>query len=228
MVTHASLTAVLDHYLAGDWRADVSLITGDLSQDDDIGAYQHARQVLGRLGLPVYCLPGNHDDRRQMQEAMAALPFHYCEPYESSNWLIANIDSCVDGVAGGRVSPEELARLDGIIRDTSAAHVMVCLHHPPVAMGSAWLDTVGLEDGKPFLDRLEAYGRVRIVAFGHVHQDYDLDHGSIRVISTPSTCRQFARGSERFAVDDLPPAYRRFYLYPDGRFEHELIWVNYA
>lgn len=227
-MTYASLKAVLENYLAGDWRADVALMTGDLIQDDSDGAYEHFRQLLGRLRLPVYCLPGNHDIRAKMREVLAKPPFHYLTAYESHNWLIANIDSCVDGLAGGRITGPEFARLDKIIRKTAAAHIMVCLHHPPVPMGSTWLDTVGLEDGAAFLRRLEAYGNVRIVAFGHVHQDYSIDHGSIRVVATPSTCRQFERGSECFAVDELPPAYRRFYLYPDGHFDNKLVWVNDA
>jgi Icc protein len=222
------LTAVLEHFLASGWRADVVLVTGDLIQDGRDVAYEYFRQLLGQLALPVYCLPGNHDVRKQMRLALADPPFDYCAPYESHNWLIANIDSCIDGSAGGGITRQEYARLNTIIRDTTAAHVMVCLHHPPVPMGSAWLDTVRLEGGDAFLRRLEEYGRVRIVAFGHVHQDYDVNHGSINVIATPSTCRQFEPGSERFAVDTLPPAYRRFCLYPDGHFSNELIWVNSA
>ena len=93
-------------------------------------------------------------------------------------------------------------------------------------MAAPGLDTVGLDDGEAFLDRIASSGRVRSAIFGHVHQAYDEVHNGIRVIATPSTCRQFKPGSEDFAVDHNPPAYRRIELHPDGRFETELIWVE--
>jgi len=161
-----------------------------------------------------------------MQESLAGPPFHYCEPVESGDWLIIGLDSCVAGEAGGEVSDRELARMDSEIAASQAPHVMICLHHPPVAMGSAWLDSVGMSNGDELLHRMAASGRVRLAVFGHVHQPYDDVHAGISIIGTPSTCRQFAQGSDVFAVDDNPPAYRQISLYTDGSFGHELVWVN--
>ena len=62
--------------------------------------------------------------------------------------------------------------------------------------------------------------------FGHAHQPYDAEHYGIRVLGTPSTCRQFMPGSEDFAVDDCPPAYRRITLHSDGSMDNELILVD--
>jgi Icc protein len=225
-VTYESLQAVLDHYLAANWRADIVVVTGDVIQDDSAEAYSHFRDLLTRLGLPVYCLPGNHDVRPLMQQALGTAPFYYCEPVEAGDWLIANIDSCETGAVGGRVTSNELRSLDELIARTSAAHVMVCLHHPPALMGSRWLDSVGLQDKGAFLESVGRSGKVRLIIFGHVHQAYEASHDGMRIIGTPSTCRQFAQGSDEFAVDDNPPAYRRISLYTDGRFEHDLIWVT--
>ena len=227
-VTYASLQAVLQHYQDGDWRADIAVVTGDLIQDDSAQAYVHFRKLLETLQLPVYCLPGNHDVRALMRDALAEPPFFYCASTEYAGWLIACIDSCVTGVAGGEISPAEYERLEQLIAASNAEHVMVCLHHPPVAMNSKWLDTVGLADGDEFLQRTRAPGKVRLAIFGHVHQEYEADHGGIRIIATPSTCRQFARGSEEFAVDDNPPAYRRITLMDGGDFDTELVWVDAA
>jgi Icc protein len=132
----------------------------------------------------------------------------------------------VTGRAGGHIEADELARMEQEIAGASAANVMVCLHHPPVDMGSKWLDSVGLDNGDEFIARAAASGKVRLAIFGHVHQPYDAEHEGMRIVGTPSTCRQFAQGSDDFAVDDNPPAYRRISLYADGRFDHELIWLN--
>ena len=103
---------------------------------------------------------------------------------------------------------------------------MVCLHHPPVLMRSRWLDSVGLENREELLQRVGVSGKVRLVVFGHVHQPYDAEHDGIRIVGTPSTCRQFKQRSTLFAVDDNPPAYRRIRLLDDGSIENELVWLT--
>ncbi len=225
-VTYSSLRAVIDHSRDGDWRADLVVVTGDLIHDDSQGAYDHFCQLLGALELSVHCVPGNHDIRELMQAALADAPFHYCDSVTAGDWLITGIDSCISGQAGGHLPAAELQRLDDAIAASDAANVMVCLHHPPVPMGSKWLDTVGLDNGDEFLERIAASGKVRLAIFGHVHQAYEADHVGIRIIATPSTCRQFEQGSEDFAVDENPPAYRRISLYADGRHENELVWLT--
>lgn len=225
-MTYASLCSVLDHYRDNDWRADLVVVTGDLVQDDSVGAYEHFCQLLASLQLPVYCVPGNHDVRALMRDALAEPPFYYCASAAAGNWLITGIDSCVTDHAGGHLEAAELARLDDEISRSSADNVMVCLHHPPVRMGSRWLDTVGLDNGAEFIERIAASGKVRLAIFGHVHQPYDAEHGGVSIVGTPSTCRQFAQGSDDFAVDDNPPAYRRISLYADGKYDHELVWLT--
>lgn len=227
-VTQASLRAVLEHYQNGDWRADIVMVTGDLIQDDSILAYEKFCELLSTLALPVYCVPGNHDVRESMRAALAKDPFHYCASVELNNWLLVGIDSCAAGRAGGLITQRELARLDKAIAKSTAPHVMVCLHHPPVTMGSAWLDTVGLDNGDEFLQRVSASGKVKLAIFGHVHQEYDSTLGALRILGTPSTCRQFEKGSDEFAVDNNPPAYRRINLHSDGDLSEELIWIENA
>ena len=224
--THTSLVRVLEHYRDSGWKADIVVVTGDLIQDDSQGAYDQFRALLGELGLPVYCVPGNHDVVPLMIASLREPPFHYCGVVEQDNWLIVGLDSYLSDQAGGSVNSEELARLDRAIAAADADYVMVCLHHPPISMGSVWLDSVGLDNGDEVLDRMAASGKVQLAIFGHVHQVYDAEHSGIRIIATPSTCRQFAVGSDEFAVDDNPPAYRRFELHENGDHSNELIWVG--
>jgi Icc protein len=226
VVTYDSLQQVLADYHRRSWVADLAIVTGDLIQDDTREAYHHFRDLFGGLGLPVHCVPGNHDVREVMREALASPPFHYCKSAKHGDWLITGIDSCIDGEAGGQVSADELHRLAGILEATDAKHVAVCLHHPPLPMGSRWLDTVGLANGDEFLDLVGSAGNVRLAIFGHVHQAFDTSAGGVRVIGTPSSCAQFLPKADTFAIDERPPAYRRFELWPDGRFDTELIWLE--
>ncbi|MDH3748559.1 MAG: phosphodiesterase [Gammaproteobacteria bacterium] len=227
-VTYASLVSVLAHYQNSGWNADIVSVTGDLIQDDSSEAYENFKALFRPLRLPIHCVPGNHDDRTLMSGALDAAPFYYCGTAEFDNWLIAGVDSCLNESAGGVISADELDRLDTAIESSDAKHVMVCLHHPPVPMGSKWLDTVGLNNGHEFLARIGTSGRVRLAIFGHVHQAYDKAHDGVQIIGTPSTCRQFKPLSDDFAVDGQPPAYRRLTLHADGSFDNELVWTRDA
>ena len=225
-VTYSSLQKVLTHIAAAGWPADLVALTGDLVQDDRRAAYDHIVELFGTLGLPTLVVPGNHDVRPLMQEVLAAPQFDYCGSIVADDWQIIGVDSCVDDTAGGHVAADEMERLRTEIAAAPAAHVLVCLHHPPVPVGSRWLDAVGLGNRDAFLDALAESGKVRGAIFGHVHQALEITHKRIEIIGTPSTCRQFKAGSDEFAVDDNPPAYRRIELHSDGALRSELIWVN--
>jgi len=201
-------------------------MTGDLIQDDSRAAYDRFCELMTPLNLPVYCVPGNHDVRELMRDAVSKDPFHYCESVRLNNWLITGIDSCIDGVAGGRVDDDEMDRLASILANTDAEHVLICLHHPPLPVGSEWLDQVGLKNGDEFLRMIGQPGNVRAAIFGHVHQEFEDVYEAIKIIGTPSTCRQFMVASDEFALDDNPPAYRHVSLHADGAVEHELIWLG--
>jgi len=209
-----------------DWRAQRVLVTGDLIQDDSAEAYGCFRDLMLPLKLRVHCVPGNHDIRNLMTAVCQRPPFSYCAYEEIGDWLLVGIDSCIKGDAGGELAREELDRLSDIVVRSPAKHVLVALHHPPIPMGSKWLDTVGLRNGDEFLERLRTLGRIRAVTFGHVHQEYDDEYEGIRILATPSTCAQFKPGSDDFAVDDRPPAYRRLELNSDGSVGSELLWVD--
>ena len=189
-VTYDTLQSVLAHYRDSRFEADFVALTGDIVQDDSAEAYAHCRDLVSALGLPVFCVPGNHDVPQLMRDALPDPPFSCCSSLETGNWLVVGIDSCVEGRAGGRIAESELRRMEETIASSQAEHVMICLHHPPVPMGSKWLDSVGLDNGEEFLARAAALHRVRLAICGHVHQEYDAVHDGIRVITTPSTCRR--------------------------------------
>ena len=72
--THATLCAVLEHIRAAGWPANLVAMTGDLIQDDSRGAYDRFCELMSPLGLPVYCVPGNHDVRDLMRDAVSQSP----------------------------------------------------------------------------------------------------------------------------------------------------------
>ncbi|NDD74258.1 MAG: phosphodiesterase, partial [Gammaproteobacteria bacterium] len=125
-------------------------------------------------------------------------------------------------------------RLDAVLADaqsdtpgTTPQHALVVLHHHPVPMQSAWLDTIGLDNAAEFFAVLERRrARVRGVLWGHVHQEFDAERKGIRLLGTPSTCVQFAPQCDEFALDTRPPAFRTLTLHENGRIDSRVHWVQ--
>ena len=222
--TDSSLRAVIEDAFARVPDYSAVLVTGDLVQDDITG-YLRFRSIFGNLKKPVLCIPGNHDEPEAMRRELAGAPFQICGTHAAQGWQFIMLDSYDPGHVGGRFTTHELARLDAAL-ERSPLHAMVCLHHHPVAMGSRWLDTVGLAEPDAFWRVVDAHAHVRAVVWGHVHQVYDGQRGGVRLFATPSTGAQFLPKSDRYAVDSLPPAYRHFELHTDGRIETAVHWID--
>jgi Icc protein len=222
--TDSSLRSVLDDAFAQVPDYSAVLVTGDLVQDDPSG-YLRFRSIFGSLQKPVLCIPGNHDEPEAMRRELAHAPFQYCGTHEEAGWQFIMLDSYDPGHVGGRLTTQELERLDSTLANSSA-HAMVCLHHHPIDMDSLWLDSIGLANADDFWRVIDSHPHVRAIAWGHVHQEYDGKRRNVRLFATPSTGAQFMPKSDRYAVDSRPPAYRCFELLPDGSINTEVRWVE--
>jgi Icc protein len=227
VVTWPALEAAVAHALAHHSPWDGLLVTGDLVQDDPAG-YARVRELFGDSDVPVYCVPGNHDVPPAMRDALAEPPFQVCGTALLGRWQLVLLDSYLQGSANGRLTGDELERLDAALAMHPDRHALVCLHHHPVPMGSRWLDRVGLENPQELFAVLDRYPHVRALLWGHVHQTYEGRRQFVRLLATPSTCAQFAPGSDGFAIDPRPPAYRWLDLHDDGRVETGVEWVEAA
>lgn len=223
--TAASLRAALRSALAGGRRPDAVLVTGDIADDESRGAYLNFRSTLAKVGVPVHCLPGNHDSPALMAELLGRDGFAYCGRADLGGWRVVLLDSHVDRDPSGFVRDEELRRLDADLRAAGGRPALVCIHHPPVALGSAWIDGVGLRNAAETLAVLDRHANVRAVVSGHVHQEAMRVRGALRVLTTPSTCAQFTPGTEDCVMDDRPPGYRWLSLGADGTLSTEVGWV---
>jgi Icc protein len=175
----------------------------------------------------VLCIPGNHDDVPALREALDAPPFLLGGVHDYGAWRLVMLDSSVPGEVAGRISSAELDTLEAALAGAGEErHVLVALHHHPVPMGSAWLDTVGLVNADEFLAVLARHNNPRAVVFGHVHQAFEQERRGVRLFGTPSTCSQFRPRVDHFSVDERPPAWRSFRLYANGSIDTELNWLD--
>ena len=210
----ASLNAVLAHIQERQPAADFVLATGDLVGDEP-SAYRRLLQTLEPLGLPVYCLPGNHDFPAILSRTLCGR-VRWERYFVAGPWQFVLLDSSFPGTPDGHLASGELALLDTVLATDPARHTLVCLHHNPLPVGTGWLDTMTVSNGAALFAVLDRYPNVRAVIWGHIHGEFAARRGRMQLLAAPATSVQFKPDAREPQVDDLPPGYRWFELYPDG------------
>jgi Icc protein len=205
---------------------DVIVITGDVADDGRSETYQRFATKMQALRVPVICCPGNHEDQVAMSSALGTPPLQYCGSMDVGDWRIVAISSHVRGEDWGSLDVGQLELLDRQLAAAPDRHVLVCVHHQPVPVGSPWLDAFGLRNADAFEGVLGGHRNVRAVLYGHVHQESDQTRAGIRYLSAPSTCAQFTPRTESCVMDLRPPGFRWLRLDPRGSIETAVVWLD--
>lgn len=213
-----SLRQVLTTLLSSHRPIEAVTLTGDLSDDGSPQSYRRLRDLLCVLNLPMDCLVGNHDDPAALAAELIGDRIQGRGAFQLPGWQIVLLNSRCQGQTAGRISATELERLNAVLGASADRAALVFLHHPPVSIGSPWMDALGLREPEAFLEVIRRHPQIRIVAFGHIHQAFDLSRDGVRWLGSPSTCTQFMPQTLKHTYDPRPPGYRWFELYPDGAY----------
>lgn len=210
----AAFQRVLDEAVAVYPETDAIVLGGDLVDDESMAGYRWLDAKLAALERPVLAIAGNHDDPEAMADQLTCAIVHGV--LEVGGWRLVGLSTHCAGTESGRVGAAGLARLDA---ELAADHALtiICLHHPPVDVGSAWIDAIGLTDRDALRATLSSHAHVRGLLCGHVHQAGEGRFDNRPVWTTPSTMRQFQAHSHEFAEDTARgPGYRALRLQADG------------
>ena len=90
---------------------DCILSTGDLVHDASEAGYKRYQSLFEPLGIPVYCLPGNHDIPDMMRKYLVNSTVQYTSSATLSNWLFVFMDSTILDGEGGHFTDSELQML---------------------------------------------------------------------------------------------------------------------
>lgn len=219
--TRESLNAVIEQVLKVHGQPDLVLATGDLAQDGSETAYRVFGEAIQVFACGSAWLAGNHDDAEALR--------HVASEYQADRrqivqggWQCLLLDSSVPGKVFGELAQSELDFLESALTEHPDLPTMVTLHHHPVDIDSDWMESIGLRNREAFWQVVDRFPQVRLVLWGHIHQEYVRDRQGVQLLATPSTCIQFTSGSSQFSVEPLPPGYRWFELMPSGSFRTEV------
>lgn len=211
-----SFHEIMQHIQAHFPEMDALIHTGDLAQVPAPETYQRYLNYMQSCQMPHYQIPGNHDDS-------SIFPFHQnldrVHAIHFGSWTLMLLNSAVDGRVDGWVEQEQLEQLDQLLAEYAQQHIVLACHHHPFAMQSHWIDQHRLKNADHLKDVLARHSNVKLVLFGHVHQDSCHEWHGITFLSTPSTSVQFKPGSDEFALDEAAPGYRVLHLQQNGEFK---------
>lgn len=217
--TDRSLQVVLERLAELQPRPDILLLTGDLSQDRSCKSYQRLQDLLLPFNIPTYWLPGNHDSLPVMQQVLQQPPISPDKSFQAGGWHFVLLSSLVSGCVYGQISTASLEWLESQLQMVNDKPTLISLHHPPCLVNSVWLDQSSLQNPESLLAIVDRHPQVKLVVFGHIHQEFSYQRYGVSYLGSPSTCIQFQPHSMNFALDKAPPGFRLFALSPDGTYE---------
>jgi Icc protein len=215
--TQECFKAVLEY--ASDHLAEANhiVITGDISHDESYESYSFISQELKNYKGTKSFLPGNHDDVELIFKVTSCSPWPTLD--EVGSWSIIGLNTQVEGKSEGYLDLEQLKRLRELLSQNTHRNILLALHHPPVSLGSEWMDNISLKNQTEFRSLVSDYKQVKAVVFGHAHQEADKVYNDVRWLCCPSTCVQFLPNTETAYSDERLPGYRWLRLYKNGSLE---------
>jgi Icc protein len=211
---------------------DHILLTGDLTHHAGVEACRRLLTIIEPLAGERHWLPGNHDDRATLETADPDGRLGCKEVELDRYWTLLQLDTTArpDGRGSGSLADAELDWLQQRLAALQNRHILLALHHNPVATGSRWQDEIRLGNPEALQALLASAPQVRGLVCGHLHQALALECAGRPLWSAPSTVIQFAPRCDCFTLETDPllsaPGCRWYELAADGSIQARVLRLS--
>jgi Icc protein len=202
----ARLTQIIDEIEASGARPEAIVVTGDVADKGEPGAYARVRQIIepaaNRIGAQVIWAMGNHDERGAFRQELFGLqptdrPVDFV--YDVNGLRVITLDTSVPGAHHGVVTPEQLDWLAEVLSEAAPHGTVLAMHHPPVPSVQDLTVLVELREQQALAEVLEGSDVLTIIA-GHLHYSTSAVFAGIPVSVASATCytqdlNEFQRGT---------------------------------
>lgn len=215
--TESSFLEVLSHIKENVNHMDCIILSGDLSQDGTYLAYQRIAQHIKQFKVPVYYVPGNHDDVAVMESIYPLENISNDKNIVFPQWQLVLLNSQIPGRVVGTLTKSQIDFLIACLDKYPEKNTVVIFHHQPVPIGAIWLDKLGINNAEHFWQSVSSFKNMHSIFYGHVHQDNQQKKNGVMCYAVPSTCFQFKRQQNQFGLELVPPGYRIIQLFSNGQ-----------
>ncbi len=193
--TAAHLQRAVHHLVSLPKPPDVVLITGDCVDGGSVSEYERFREFLQPLDMPVYVIPGNHDNREHMRQVFGAQGALHQEDFiqyvvNAAPLRLIALDTLIPGQGGGRLCRERLHWLEERLTEDRSSLTILFQHHPPFAIGVPVFDRMGFEGTEEFGSIIARHSNVERILAGHVHCHVQRRFQGTIAVTCPSTAHQ--------------------------------------
>ena len=190
----ARLAELFAEVEASGAQPEAIVVTGDLADKGEPGAYQLLRQIVEpvatRLGARIVWVMGNHDNRSAFRtELFGELPSDapIDRSYDLNGLRLITLDTSVPGHHHGAVSEQQLLWLAEELRVPAPDGTILAMHHPPIPSVLDLATAVELRDQQALADVLHGTD-VRSIIAGHLHYSSMAMFAGIPVSVASATC----------------------------------------
>ena len=195
---------------------DAVVITGDLTDFGREAEYRLLARLLEPLAMPVFLMPGNHDDSQMLRRGFPGHSYLGTGGFIQFSVAVGALqllalDTTVPGRSEGRLCANRLAWLAAQLDAHRSRPVIVAMHHPPFRTLIGHMDAVGLLEGaQEFEALIKRHTNVERIICGHLHRPIHVRFGDTIASTAPSTAHQVcldlaANASSAWVLE--PPAF---------------------
>ncbi len=170
---------------------DMVVLTGDnVDGSDYSGAYNTLKEVLAKLKIPYFAIPGNHDDR----EALKNIFQNQKNPsfvFDHKEARIIGLDSLVPGKDFGLLSADQLQFLKQNLNERRDVPALLFVHHFPVDVGVEVYNHMKLRNAEELENIMRFYPHVIGLVCGHFHNQFSAMFAGKPLYVSPSCAPNF-------------------------------------
>ncbi len=214
--TEQTLKQVIAYAKQTSWPPNAVLVTGDLVHDPVPASYQRLTNILKDLDCPTFCIPGNHDEPETMKQHLPINQIMIRQVIHFDFWMVIMLDTWLPDTHAGELKQEEIEMIRGLMKDYPDKFILIALHHPPVSIGSPWMDKMSLRNPEALFSVIDGNDKVKGIIWGHIHQEFNRERAGVKLMAAPSTCIQFMPTATSYTKDNQPAGFRLLKLFNDG------------
>lgn len=187
-----ALRRAVSHLLALPALPDLVLITGDCTEHGEEAEYATFRALTGPLPMPVYAVPGNHDQRAPMLLALGQPGTQGLDGFmqyvvDAGPLRLIGLDTHLPGQDAGELCETRLNWLGEKLGQAPERPCVIFMHHPPALSGLKVMDGIGLRDPQAFEALIARHPNVERVLAGHLHMAITRRCGGTLLMTAPGT-----------------------------------------
>jgi 3',5'-cyclic AMP phosphodiesterase CpdA len=182
-------------------QPDVVVHTGDMSNFGRPAEYMVACEILGRLEMPLYAVPGNRDAGADFWDYF--LPEGARMAGGSTQFMVKNhairligVDTRHPSLPQGHMSPDRLNELDAMLWRTRGIKTLVFMHHTPFEIATLPdpLQFASRGAANALVNMLKDHNHVVRILCGHCHRHGETMIGNALATTMPSVASDLRKG----------------------------------